>query len=441
MYAATAPRQQDLVPRGLMAQRRLAWRAAARNMVWLSADKAVAVVLGLLIFGLVARTLGPQGAGWFSYAAAVLQSTLGLSLVCSGAAMMPRLCRMSDGVASRAVANMFAVRLAGSTCAALLAALYVGLAVEDPQRRLVTLVMLAAVPLIEPFQAFATYWQSRNNNRPLFVARTGGLVARLALVLAALWLGASPWVLALAWVLEAAVAALLQMHGIARARAWPVLARAITGWRSRTFFRHAVRFMGGLVLGHLFLRLDRLWLAEHMPMREFGLYATAMQLVEVWLQVGMLIGGSIAPAFLYRELQRSRSLRSHHRVIAGFAALGVAGWLGAWLVGPWLLASVFGPAFAASQGYLLAGFGAAVLFFIDQFVQISITYTNRPGVLALKWATACMAAAAVLLLATPWLGAYAGPAGIATGILAGWLAVALVPARDGRAAARGLSHP
>ena len=115
--------------------------------------------------------------------------------------MMPRLYRMSDGVAGRTVANMFAVRLVGSTCAALLAALYVGLAVEDPQRRLVTLVMLAAVPLIEPFQAFATYWQSRNHNRPLFVARSGGLLARLALLLAALWLGAPLWVLALAWVL------------------------------------------------------------------------------------------------------------------------------------------------------------------------------------------------------------------------------------------------
>jgi len=103
-------------------------------------------------------------------------------------------------------------------------------------------------------------------------------------------------------------------------------------------------------------------------------------------------------------------------------------------LGPWLLACVFGPAFAASQGYLLAGFGAAVLFFIDQFVQIAITSTNRPGALALKWGTACVAAAAVLVLATPRLGAYAGPAGIAAGILAGWLAVALVPAR-------GLSRP
>jgi hypothetical protein len=102
---------------------------------------------------------------------------------------------------------------------------------------------------------------------------------------------------------------------------------------------------------------------------------------------------------------------------------------------------VFGPAFAASQGYLLAGFGAAVLFFIDQFVQISITATNRPGVLALKWAAACATGAAVLVGATPWLGAFAGPAGMAAGMVAGWLAVALVPAPAGRAAARPVPVP
>jgi O-antigen/teichoic acid export membrane protein len=357
----------------------------------------------------------------------VLQTTLGLSLVCSAAAVLPRLCRLSDGAASRAVANVFVVRLLGSTTAALLAALYVSFAIDDPQRRLITLVMLAAVPLIEPFQAFAAYWQSRNHNRPLFVARSGGLVTRLALVLAALWLGAPVWVLALAWVLEAAVAAVLQMRGIAQAQTWSVLARAVTRVRSHTYFRHAVRFMAGLVLSHVFLRLDRLWLAEHMPMQEFGLYATAMQLVEVWLQVGMLISGSIAPAFLYRDLQRSHALRSHYRVIVGLAGLGALGWLGVWLLGPWLLRTVFGPAFASSQPYLLAGFGAAVLFFVDQFVQISITATNRPGVLAVKWGVACGAAAAVLVLGTPWLGAFAGPVGLATGIVAGWLAVAMVP--------------
>jgi hypothetical protein len=69
--------------------------AALRNLLWLSADKVVAVVLGLLVFGMIARHFGPGGAGQFSYGVAVLQTTLGLSLCAAhgGAAafqMLPR---------------------------------------------------------------------------------------------------------------------------------------------------------------------------------------------------------------------------------------------------------------------------------------------------------------------------------------------------------------
>jgi PST family polysaccharide transporter len=432
-------------PRGLLdglvaAPRQQVLRAAVRNLLWLGIDKAVAVVLGLLVFGLIARMLGPQGAGQFSYAAAVLQTALGLSLVCSSAAVLPRLCRLPDGAACSAAANVFVVRLAGSLLAAGCAAVYVLLAIDDPQRRTVTLVMLAAVPLIEPFHAFGAYWQSRNHNRPLFVARCGGLLARLALVGAALWAGAAAWVIALAWVLEASVAAMLQVAGIGRVRPWPALVRSVRTERTRTYLRFGVRFMAGLLLSHLFLRMDRLWLAEHMNPHEFGLYATAMQLVEVWLQVAFLLSGSIAPAFLYRALRRSAELRSHLHVVAGFGALGLAGWLGAWLLGPWLLATVFGPAFAHSQAYLVAGFGAAVLFFVDQFVQIAITAGNRPVVLAVKWAAACAAAALVLWTATPKLGAFAGPAGMAAGIVAGWVAVALATRRQAAGSGRDPRH-
>src|SRR5262245_65188741 len=74
--------------------------AALRNLLWLSGDKVVSVVLGLVVFGLIARHYGPGGAGQFSYGVAVLQAALGLSLVCSSAAVLPRLCPLRDGPAA-----------------------------------------------------------------------------------------------------------------------------------------------------------------------------------------------------------------------------------------------------------------------------------------------------------------------------------------------------
>jgi O-antigen/teichoic acid export membrane protein len=407
---------------------------ALRNLMWSSADKVVSVALGLLVFGMIARHFGPGGAGQFSYGVAVLQTTLGLSLVCSSAAVLPRLCLLRDGAAAFTVANVFVVRLAGSLTAAAVVAVYAIVAIDDPMRRVVTLVMLTAVPFIEPFQAFSAYWLSRNQNRSPVLARGSGLLARLVIVMLALWAGAPTWVVALAWLVEAVVGASMQSASLRSVRPWRRLFNAIRTPRATPYFKFGIRFAAGLWMSHLFLRIDRLWLAEHMDAHAFGLYATAMQLVDVWLQVATLLAGSMAPAYLYRAVLRSARLRDHWRTLALLAALGVAGLLGAALFGSTLLATVFGTSFAASSGYLVAGFAAAVLFFVDQFVQISITGTNRPGLLACKWAAACVLALATLAVATPHYGAYAGPMGVALGLVGGWLVVAI--ARGMHAAAR-----
>jgi PST family polysaccharide transporter len=410
--------------------------AALRNLLWLSADKVIAVVLGLLVFGMIARHFGPGGAGQFSYGVAVLQTTLGLSLVCSSAAVLPRLCMLRDGTAAAAVANVFAVRLVGSLTAAAVVAVYAVVAIDDPLRRGVTLVMLICVPLLEPFQAFSAYWLSRNQNRAPVLARSSGLLARLIIVMIALWAGAPTWIVALAWLVEAVVSASMQTANLRSVRHWRKLLDSIRVARAAPYFRFGIRFAAGLWLSHLFLRIDRLWLAERMDAHAFGLYATAMQLVEVWLQVATLLAGSMAPAFLYRAVRRSTRLRDHWRTLLLLAALGLAGLLCAYLFGSQLLSQVFGTPFASGSGYLVAGFAAAVLFFVDQFVQISITGNNRPGLLACKWAVACAVALATLATTTPRYGAYAGPLGVALGLLAGWLVVAFAGgmrlARGGR---------
>ncbi len=152
---------------------------ALRNLIWLSGDKVVSVVLGLLVYGLIARHYGPGGAGQFSYGVAVLQAALGLSLVCSSAAVLPRLCQLRDGAAASLAANVFVVRMVGSLFATAVVAIYAVVAIDDPTRRTITLIMLSTVPLLEPFHAFTAYWLSRNQNRAPVLARGSGLLARL----------------------------------------------------------------------------------------------------------------------------------------------------------------------------------------------------------------------------------------------------------------------
>ncbi len=395
-------------------------------MAWLLSDKAFALVMGLVLFGAIARTYGPEGSGQFAYASALLQTGLGLSLVCAGVALLPRFCRMQQGHAgamSGAMANVFFLRLISSTVAMLAMMLFTAITVEEPGRRTVALVMLLAVPLIEPFYLFATYWLSRNNNKPTVIARSSGLALRSVVVLLGLWWGAPMWLLAAAWVLEAALNATIQSWQVRRALPSLSLSRQVSPERMRRYLAFGARYVLALWLSQLFLRLDRLVLAEWLDPHAFGVYAAPMQLVEVWTQVAYLIGSSIATAFLYKRLDSEHRTRAFLVTAAAMAGIGLLGLLGAWLAGSMLLKVVFGPAFAGSTPFLVAGAAFAVMLFADQAVDMLVMANDQPWLLTCKWAVALGVSALMLNLGFARFGAYVGPVAGGAGLLAAWLAL------------------
>jgi O-antigen/teichoic acid export membrane protein len=392
---------------------------ALRNAIWLGGDKLISIFAGLLVFGMVARTYGPEGSGHLAFAMAVLQTALGLSLVCSGAALLPRMCRQVHAIPGM-LANVFVVRLLASLLAAALAAMVVFVVVDDPTRRSVALIVLASVPLIEPFYLISTYWQSRNANRVPVVSRSVGVLSRLAAVALAVWVGAPLWVVALAWILEACISATLQTVSMKELVLLRSLRVRVRRSRLQAYLGYGSRFVAGLWLSHLYLRLDRLVFSELMPAADYGIYAAAMQLVEVWLQVATLVGVAIGPAFLYSNLRRDNSLAAQWRVFLFMAGLGALGCFAVFLFGKPVLALVFGAPFAASYPFLVAGMLFGVLFFADQIVQLAVTAANDTKTLALRWAIACAVALATQFLLFNRIGAYAGVAGLSLGLVASW---------------------
>jgi O-antigen/teichoic acid export membrane protein len=394
--------------------------AAARNFIWLMLDKALGIFFGLAVFGLIARSFGSAASGHFAYALALLQSALGLSLVCSAAVLLPRIYRMRNGVAAT-LANVFIVRMIGSVLAAVGAAMFALIAIADAERLRITLLVLLAVPLIEPFYTAVVYWQSRNDNRRPTLCRAAGLMTRAAVVILAILLGAPLWVVAFAWVMEAAVSATLLYSSVRPLAPLRMFIRRVSVQRSLTYMRFGVRFLLGLWLSNVFLRLDRLVLGGLLPAPEFGVYASAMQLVDVWLQVAYLTGFAIGPVFLYKALA-SNARWQIWRMAALLAGLGCIGLLGALLFGDLAMQLVFGQKFVAGAPYLIAGTAFGILVFVDQILNVRVTAGNRPLALAVKWAVACLCALAVQAAAYHSVGAYAGPLGLAVGVVCGWLA-------------------
>lgn len=405
--------------------------AALRNLAWILGDKAFAMAAGLLIFGMIGRAFGPEGAGHFAYAAALLQVGLGLALVCSASALLPRFCRMHAALPG-ALANVFVVRMAASLLALAVMAAFTALTVTDPVRRDVTLVVLLAIPLIEPFMVISTYWSSRNHNQPNVVARTTGLLVRLLVLAAGIAAGAAPVLLAATWVLEAVVNAAIQWRQLRRALPGRRFVRFVRWRRARGYLRYGARFMLGSWLHVLYTRLDRLLLGERLPHDTFGLYATAMQLVDTWVQVANLVGLSVATAYLYKRIRAGAFARAFLLSAAGMACIGLVGLAGAWLLGPWIMRAVFGPAFAGSQPYLVAGMALGLLLFANQIVLLTLATLNRPLHLVVMWSVAVAVATPLVWLGVDRVGPVSGPLGLGAGLVAGWVVLAIMSLRAAR---------
>ena len=118
------------------------------------------------------------------------------------------------------LANVFVVRLLGSVVAAVVVVLYALLAIQEPDRLTIALMVVAAVPLVEPFFVATLYWQSRNDNRLPVVNRGAGLLVRTTLVAAAVAFDAPLWVPAVGWILEMAVVAVLQVRSMGSLGRW-----------------------------------------------------------------------------------------------------------------------------------------------------------------------------------------------------------------------------
>ena len=167
-----------------------------------------------------------------------------------------------------------------------------------------------------------------------------------------------------------------------------------------------------------------------MSEESFGLYATAMQLMDVWIQVANLIGVSLATAYLYRRIRAGSFLPAFFGTAGLMSAVGLAGLAGAWLFGAQMLRLVFGAPFAASQPYLLSGAALAVLLFGNQIVQLTMATLGRPKSLVIMWLVAVAVAVPAIVFGYDVIGAHAGPAGLAAGLLVGWISLALTRPRS-----------
>jgi O-antigen/teichoic acid export membrane protein len=380
-------------------------RKLVRNFGWLGFDQIVRMFVGLAVNIVLVRYLGPSLYGKFNYA-----------LYLAGLAQYLALFEL-DRIVVRDLSQrpQDAGRILGTTCMLRLAVGSIGfgstialcavLRPDDPE----IVVLLAIMNLSNFAQSIMTidlWFQSRYQSKFTVTAK---LVANIAVNLVKvplILLGVPLWVLAIMFTAEllatAALLAVVYHRRGGRFATW-TFDRAVAA----ALLRQAGILLIAGVATQVQVRADIVIIGYLMSNHDVGLYSAALRLVEAANFVPVIIMTSMAPLLAAAHAASRQTFESV--LLAFYNVMSLLGWtvaIGFWLTSDFIVALLYGPAYAASGPllallgfrFLLTGFGIGKSMFL--------TNTHRLWFITLSAITGMTAGILLSMLLIPRYGAF-----------------------------------
>lgn len=390
-------------------------RRVAGNLLWMLAERGLQVSVGIGVVAMLARALGPEGFAHFQYAQSIVLIAASFALVCSAEVVVPRLVAAPTQAAEQQLLwQAFVLRLAGGAMGYLLMCAYLGVTAPLPDIWHAALLLGIAILLRESFGVVTAWMQAHTNNRP------GTLFSLAALAIKASLVGAlfvfrvtdvAGYAVAFAVeaiLLAALLAAFYRRHRVAGHASWqPALARELLG-AGTLFWVSFILMMGAR-------RVDQLILQPAVPAAEFGAYAACMQILDNFTMVATILAAGIAPSYVYARQRFDDAHASIGRIALGLAGLGLLGGLAIAACAPWIVALLYGHAFAATVGLLRMAAIISALVFADVALTLLAAHLRKPRWVAVKWALVLTTILVWDLVMIPRFGTWGAIAGYGLG--------------------------
>lgn len=321
------------------------------NASWLVADKLIRLGVGLFVTVWIARYLGPENFGLYTYGQ-------GLILLFTGVASLGLPDLLLRDLAARAhdarqiQASAFLLRLIGATMA-IAAIVATVLAVRGADRDALAVCVIFAVSLLpQAADVIDQGFQSQEKVHAIILLRNGTFLVMAVAKATLLWTGVSITTLAATFTVEYLIVA-IGMWVLARRSG------AMFGWRdvraaevarlARSCLPLAVRLMA---IG-IYMKIDQLVIERTLGDIAVGLYGAATRVSEIWYFVPTAIMTALTPRLAL--LRKSGAERFEQRLVLTMRALfwfavAVCGTLS--ILAPFVISTLFGAAFAPAAAVL-----------------------------------------------------------------------------------------
>lgn len=327
-------------------------------------DKVTSIGVGFLVTVVVARYLGPEDFGIFSYAISVAAlfaaaGHMGLSgLVVREIVKNPE---ERGVVLGTTLALKFIGMLLGYFSLLGYAALYEGFASIEFK----VLAIAGAVLLFRPFDIVDFWFQAFVKARYVTIARLTGLLAGSVLKISFVALGLSVFFFVAANLFQAVIVAmaLLVMYGLKSEL-------KISSWtfcwsKAKELFSQGWVIYLGSIFAVIYLKVDQVMLRWFEGSESVGIYAVAAQLSEAWYFVPAAIVASFFPKLIkLREESEAQFNKRLQQLFDLLFILAACVALIMTLLSEWLILLFFGEHYAESASILVIHIWAAIFIFM-----------------------------------------------------------------------------
>jgi O-antigen/teichoic acid export membrane protein len=369
-----------------------ALRQVAANTAWLTSERLLRALLGLLVGAWVARHLGPADYGTLAYTLSCVLLFIPIATL-SADAIVVRSIAQHPAEASQTLGCALALRLAvGLTLWALsvaLAALLMG------DRTLVVLVaIVGALLLCQAADTVDLWFQSKSQSRRTVAARLAALAVSSALKVGLILANAGVVAFAAAAALEAALAAIALV--VAYRRFGTGSQWLVNRATCRALLAEAWPFMLSGCAIMVYARIDQIMIKEMLGATALGVYAAVMPLSQLWQMVPITLAVSLAPVLARQKVADAAGYeRSLVLVFRGFFYFGVLATLMTLAVSGWLVPALFGPAYAQAVQVLNLHVASNVFCFLG--IAHGLWLVNERRFAVRLWGTIAAGIATVLI--------------------------------------------
>jgi O-antigen/teichoic acid export membrane protein len=334
--------------------------AVISNTGWMVGDKMLRLLLGLLLGIWLARYLGPERYGEFSYALAFAFLFSPIAMLGLDEIVIRKLVRDTSR-RDEILGTVFVLMLCGGIAVLALACAAIFLVRPGDALAHGLVAIMTAGTVLQAFLAIEFWFESQLNWKLTVYAKFGAFLAislvKIVLILTQASLSAFAW----------AGFAEIALGSLGLVAAYRSTGFRLAAWRfsrsmAGTLLKDSWPVIFSVFLTMIYLKIDQVMLGTMAGNKELGFYSAAVRLTEAWNFIPMAICSSVFPGMALLETtdekRFNRQMQKLYNLMA-LTAYGIA--IPVALLSHWIVGILFSSAFSRT-GSLLSVLIWSVLF-------------------------------------------------------------------------------